>query len=261
VRVQHAILVGLLLVSFVFVAASPGILVGPAEPAHPSMALPVFITKTKSTNWGGYAVTGPSGSVTMVSGSWVEPKVVGSCPSSARYASFWVGIDGYSSSTVEQTGTDVDCSGGQAAYYAWYEFYPAASVNIGSVPIHPGDVISAKVTSSGASFKVSLTDATTRKSFSITKTVGGAKRDSAEWIVESPEICSTTCTIAKLTDFGTADLKGTNEATVSGTTAHIGKFSTVVEITLMNSSNTKVRAMPSALSSGGSSFTVVWKSA
>jgi hypothetical protein len=34
---------------------------------------------TTSTNWSGYAVTDPTGSVTDVSGSWIVPAIVGSC--------------------------------------------------------------------------------------------------------------------------------------------------------------------------------------
>lgn len=54
------------------------------------------------------------------------------CPShSAQYASFWVGIDGYSSGSVEQLGTHSDCVGkGRASYYAWWEMYPASSFSM-----------------------------------------------------------------------------------------------------------------------------------
>ncbi len=75
-----------------------------------------------STNWSGYAVTGPAGSVTDAKGSWIVPSVT--CSSAASYSSFWVGIDGFGSNTVEQTGTDSDCQSGSPTYYAWYEFYP-----------------------------------------------------------------------------------------------------------------------------------------
>ena len=43
------------------------------------------------------------------------------------YSSFWVGIDGYSSSSVEQLGTDSDCAGNTPDYYAWWEMYPAGT--------------------------------------------------------------------------------------------------------------------------------------
>ena len=46
------------------------------------------------------------------------------------YAAFWVGLDGYTSKSVEQLGTDSDCTNvNSPSYYAWYEMYPAASVN------------------------------------------------------------------------------------------------------------------------------------
>src|SRR5271165_3522741 len=81
-----------------------------------------------STNWSGYAVTGANGSVTSVTGSWVVPPATCTeAGGSKAYASFWVGIDGWNSSSVEQTGTDSDCSSGKPLYYAWYEFYPQAS--------------------------------------------------------------------------------------------------------------------------------------
>ena len=76
-----------------------------------------------STNWSGYAVTGPNGSVTDVKGTWMVPTLQ-SCTSATKYSSFWIGIDGYDSNTVEQIGTDFDCINGTPTYYAWFEFYP-----------------------------------------------------------------------------------------------------------------------------------------
>src|SRR5262249_48179989 len=86
-----------------------------------------------STNWSGYAVTASSGAVSDVKASWVVPAVQGNCPSTNQYASFWVGIDGYSSNTVEQIGTDSDCQNGQPVYYVWYEFYPHWSYLVNTV--------------------------------------------------------------------------------------------------------------------------------
>src|SRR5260370_36002698 len=60
----------------------------------------------QSTNWSGYAVTGASGSVSDAKGSWTVPAIQGSCTSTNQYSSFWWGIDGRSSGTVGQTGTD-----------------------------------------------------------------------------------------------------------------------------------------------------------
>src|SRR5664280_96767 len=66
-----------------------------------------------SENWSGYLVTGATGSVTDIKGSWIVPAVT--CSSSGKaYSHFWVGIDGGSSdsSTVEQIGTGSDCVNG-----------------------------------------------------------------------------------------------------------------------------------------------------
>src|SRR5438093_1139908 len=46
----------------------------------------------QSTNWSGYAVTGPSGSVSDAKGSWTVPAIQGSCPSTNQYSSFRAGI-------------------------------------------------------------------------------------------------------------------------------------------------------------------------
>src|SRR5581483_6696150 len=98
---------------------------------------------------------------------WIVPQIqAGSCPSTAQYASFWVGIDGYSSNTVEQIGTDSDCENGAPVYSAWFELYPHWPYTINSVPDKPGDLISAEVRYSGNTFPVSLTDLTTGGTFS-----------------------------------------------------------------------------------------------
>ncbi len=73
-----------------------------------------------SANWAGYAVDSPAGSVTDVKGSWTVPAVTCSSRRS-RYSSFWTGIDGDNSNTVEQIGTDSDCRNGKPNYYSWYD--------------------------------------------------------------------------------------------------------------------------------------------
>src|SRR5450755_4908524 len=102
-------------------------------------------TTDESTNWSGYAATGANGAFKSVSASWTEP--TGKCTSrrSAQYSSFWVGLDGFNSGSVEQTGTDVDCSGRTPVYYGWYEMYPAFPVNYTNT-VRPGDHFSASVT-------------------------------------------------------------------------------------------------------------------
>ena len=88
-----------------------GHLIGPRT-THPGARNATTI----STNWSGYAATGGNGSFTSVSSSWAEP--MGTCRSGNQYSSFWVGLDGYNSGSVEQTGSEVDCSGSTPHYYS-----------------------------------------------------------------------------------------------------------------------------------------------
>jgi hypothetical protein len=216
-----------------------------------------------STNWSGYAATGGKGSITSVTASWIIPAIVGTCPSEDQFASFWVGIDGYSSNTVEQIGTDSDCQSGVPTYYVWFEFYPHASYNVNSVPIKPGDKIFAKVNSSGKGmFTVELVNETTRASFSTTTKVASADQSSAEWIAEAPYEGG----VLPLAPFGTVQfgddytrVTGTCEATISGVTQFIGSFADNVSIN-MDTTKGVLKDETSPLSEEGS-FSVTWLSA
>jgi len=177
-----------------------------AQPMTPRQHGPMqFLGRAKdnsvsSTNWSGYAVTGTS--FTQALGSWIVPEV--SCKIlSTTYSAFWVGIDGYTSGTVEQTGTESDCDGIRPRYYAWYEFYPAASILISSVPVAPGNIMSASVTYDGTEFTVTITNVTTGQSYSTSSAVPGAQASSAEWIAEAP-CCTLLGGILPLSNFGIA---------------------------------------------------------
>ncbi len=209
-----------------------------------------------STNWSGYAVTGASGSVSDAKGSWTVPAIQGTCPSTNQYSSFWVGIDGFSSGTVEQTGTDSDCQNGVPTYYAWYEFYPHPSFLIGGMTITPGDTITAQASFNGKSFTVTISDTHTGASFSTSARVSRAQRSSAEWIAEAP---SSSGGILPLADFGTVNFSSCT-ATVGTASGSIGSFGSFVQVITMVTSSGTIKAQPSALSSSGSGFSVTWKS-
>jgi len=223
-----------------------------------------------STNWSGYAISGPAGSVTDAKGSWTVPAISGSCSTTNQYSSFWVGIDGYHDNSVEQIGTDSDCQNGVPTYYAWFEFYPHPSFIINSLTIQPGDTISAEVKYLGNNrFTVSITDLRTQQSFSTTTKVN-AQRSSAEWIAEAP---SSSGGVLPLADFGTASFgqdyapanTSTCYATVHGVTRPIkatgSSGADVQEITMVGENGTTLKASPSALSTDGTSFAVTWLSA
>jgi hypothetical protein len=231
-----------------------------------------------STNWSGYAVTGANGSVTSVSGSWIVPATTCSKGSEAEYASFWVGIDGWTSNTVEQIGTDSDCSKGKPSYYAWYEFYPEPSYYAGALTnLTPGHKMSAAVSYDATKnqFTATITDETEPSlsfstTFSPTKATGTPSRSSAEWIAEAP---SGTRGVLPLADFGTVYLgqdytslsvadPDTCSATIDGVTGPIGSFSAanVWSFTMVNERIDAPMATPSALTRDGSSFLITWYS-
>jgi hypothetical protein len=199
-------------------------------------------------------VTGSKGSVTHVTGTWTVPAVT--CTSTPNgYSSFWVGIDGDGSNTVEQIGTDSDCVSLQGVqntptYYAWFEFYPKGSYLIGSYNknglcqsdcISVNDVITADVSYSGggpkgqggSSFTVKITDTPANGgvgwTFSTLSAVSSAQAASAEWIAEAPSSGG----VLPLANFQNVNFSN-GQATISGTTNYIGRFENFDAINMVN---------------------------
>ncbi len=105
------------------------------------------VTNVQSQNWSGYADN--QDTYNSVAASWIQPAVNCSAgggggggilgdllggnglgnllgPGSSA-SSFWVGLDGYASNSVEQLGADSDCNGQTPTYYAWWEMFPNPS--------------------------------------------------------------------------------------------------------------------------------------
>jgi hypothetical protein len=134
-----------------------------------------------SSPWGGYVATGSN--FRSVNGSWTEPSVT--CTSRNNLFAPWVGIDGYGSQTVEQTGVETSCSSGRPVYRAWYEMYPAQPVYLSNA-VSVGDSFTGSVTTAGSgSYQIALTDNTKGWTYRTTQSLRGANV-SAEAIIESP---------------------------------------------------------------------------
>jgi hypothetical protein len=214
---------------------------------------------TTSTNWSGYAVPTAAGAATAVSGEWTVPTVTGSGTS---YSAVWVGIDGYSSDSVEQTGIEADVVNGVAEYSAWYEMYPSNPVTL-SLAIHPGDTITASVTYSTTTDEFTLTitdlsDPSGSNNFTTTQSAPGAQRSSAEWIVEAP---SSGNSVLPLANFGSVTFTNAS-ATINGTTGAINNsaWASSVESINMVSNKGTTEDTTSALNSAGTGFTVTYGS-
>ncbi|MGN6722399.1 MAG: G1 family glutamic endopeptidase, partial [Marmoricola sp.] len=183
---------------------------------------------------------------TSVSASWTQPTV--NCAATGKksaYSSFWVGIDGDGSSTVEQTGTDADCVRGVPHYYGWFEVYPAFPVNYTDT-VRPGDAMSASVTYSSSNFTLILTDRTRGWAETQTKALASAQRFSAEVIAEAPSSGK----VLPLADFGTVAFTASlaNRRTIGSLNPD--------QITM--ATNSTVKAVPSKLVNG-QNFTVTWQ--
>ena len=207
------------------------------------------LTQVQSTNWSGYADTGSGFST--VAGSWAEPSV--SCTSTTSLAAFWVGIDGYSSSSVEQDGTLAECYRRTAYYYTWWEMYPTNSIQVVGSTLRPGDSITSSVVRSGSSYTLKVTDSTnSADSFTTTQSCSGCANSSAEWIAEAP---SGSSGVYPLSHFTTWAESGAS-VTEGSTNGVISSF-TDDEITMINSSGA-VKAQPGALNGSGNGFSVTW---
>ncbi len=219
---------------------------------HPS-APHIRLKQGTSSNWSGYAVETnlnfpQNYAVSDVKGTWVVPTLL--CDSNTRYSSAWVGIDGYSDGTVEQTGTEHDCVNGNAQFSAWYEMYPRFSHTI-SLALHANDVIAAEVKYIGSTYyALTLTNKTTGQSFSTTQRLN-AKRQSAEWIAEAPSSFSG---VLPLANFQTMQFSNA-QATLNGIQGPISNWPHD-PLTMLNPYGMK--STPSALSTDGSAFSATW---
>jgi hypothetical protein len=229
------------LLAIVGLALSPGVATAALRhaPNHK-------VSHSSSTNWSGYAVTG-SGHYTTVSSNWTQPSV--NClQTPTGWSSFWVGLDGDTTNSVEQTGTEADCSGGSARYSGWYEMYPKYPVNYSNA-VAPGDAMSASVVSGGSGrFQLTLTDHTQGWSRTVTPRLKSAKLGSAEVIAEAP---SSNSGVLPLADFQHV---GFSAATVNGSLL-TASTPGLDPITMVTTSGTP-KAKPGAMSNG--SFTDTW---
>jgi Peptidase A4 family len=182
-------------------------------------------TSATSTNWAGYvarpAASAGSRGFTSVSGSWVEPAAT--CKTGREaYSAVWVGLGGYKAdaSTLEQIGTDADCTrSGRARYSSWVELLPAAPTAL-KVATRPGDQMTASVTIIGSHATLRLRNLTTGESYSATKALSHIDVSSAEWIVEAPSVCERSCGTLPLADFSSVSFTAAT-ATAAGRTSGI----------------------------------------
>ena len=141
-------------------------------------------TVTTSGNWAGYDVL--AGTYTRVTATWTQPAVLADASVYAR-SSFWAGLDGDGSGTVEQCGTEAVDQYGSVTYYAWYEMYPAPEMPFSGLAIRPGDQLRATVTTDGAgNYTLTVANYTIGLQSTINTFSADTQNYSAEVIAEAP---------------------------------------------------------------------------
>jgi len=158
-----------------------------------------------SGNWSGFvnlsSATSYNSSTSLngVYADFVIPQVTNPSCSGTDYGSTWVGLDGWGSGDVLQGGVGYSANCGSApSYNAWIEWYPYNESGI-SLPVSPGDDIFADVWSTSSTVGYVFIENLNTGSWqeykmappSGTKLVG----NSAEWIVESPEVGGSLATL------------------------------------------------------------------
>lgn len=140
-----------------------------------------------SYNWAGYAAARAGLQFRSVRAAFFVPYA--DCRGTpGASSSHWVGLDGLGSSSVEQIGVAVTCTGPKPRYYAWYEMYPKA-VRV-AFRVHPGNAIQASVRyqPSRRKFLLRLRDISSGRHFNraLRCAASACTRSSAEVISEAP---------------------------------------------------------------------------
>ena len=220
-----------------------------------------------SQNWSGYAAVAKKNvALRYAQTTFTVPSVdcsrvqIGS--GGQTYAAEWVGLDGFNSSTVEQTGVDSFCTSasGTATNQAWYEMFPLDPVVFSGV--NPGDTIFVAVyyNKSTNQFQLNLKDETTGANMETSQpcpTGSTCDRNSAEVIEEDPG--GSVAGGINLADFGKASFTSSLVTARDGLRGTLSPSSlwTSTDIIMQDPSGEDM-ATPSALTDSGADFSVTW---
>jgi hypothetical protein len=238
--------------------------------ASSSTAFAATVSSDNSPNWSGYVDTGHA--FTKVQGDITVPTITCTVPGAQTY--FWVGFDGYTSNdpNLEQVGIGAQCSNAThptVSYFGWWEMKDGNTGNyinkIATSRLHitPGNRVAAilAVKPGTNEFNLELYNTTTKQT-PFRLTVGGysTARQSAEWIVERPNVNGTLTALAKWNPnsslFAYAEVTTTTNATLKSVSYY---DNTALEMTATRSGG-RVLDLINALNGNGTSFGVTWQS-
>ena len=214
-----------------------------------------------SGNWSGYADAACSScALRYVAAVFTIPSV--NCAESQANAnvSEWVGLDGWTDNTVEQTGIDAYCNGATAEYYGWVEMFPSAPLTY-TGPMNVGDAIEANVyyNASTGQWQTSLTDVTNGNYLDSSQPCPAGstcRNSSAEVITEAPASGG----ILPLADYGQMTYAAAQVTSRNGTRGDLASNGlwSADSVTMDNAAGQT--STPSAVE-GGQAFLTTWRGA
>lgn len=191
--------------------------------------------------------------------SWSPPQLANTD------CSIWVGIDGYTSPTVEQIGTEHTWNNGTVTHAAWFEMFPAPAFYITSFPLVQGDIIQAIVEYQGSDqgndvFALTIMNNTQNYFITIPSeltTVPQVDRSCVEWIVEAPAEAGLILPLANFNVIYWSGCTTTIKSNAEFITGPINDPNWQSSSITMQSAGI-VRAVPSSLTNSGENFDVTW---
>ena len=115
-----------------------------------------------------------------------------------------------------------------APYEAWYELFPANSVNVFAV--HAGDKMDIAVSFASGKFTLIVDDLTSGKKVTHSAKCASCARTSAEYIVERPALCDNAgakCFLTELADYHTATMGANTAQIAGGAVSSLAKFDNI----------------------------------
>jgi Peptidase A4 family len=216
-----------------------------------------------SSNWAGYVATGRNGRFTVVRGHWTVQRTACSESGTASYSE-WVGLDGFDSGDLLQTGTAVHCTRGRSQMVAWWEAVPILAEQ-DEFRVSPGDQIDALVRYASATgvYHLRLLDDSLGRGLRAHGAcpTRSCPNDSAEWIVEREVRCTdptdpSSCHLDQLADFRTARFTQSVAGSSTRSTRPIGTFRHT-RFNVRDSAD-RVLMSTSRLDATGAAFSVAW---
>jgi Peptidase A4 family len=235
------------------------------------------VTRSQNlSNWSGFELNAPEGSVSAVIGAWKVPSVTEFGWFGKSSSSIWVGIDGdkytdpLAAGDLVQAGTEQDVSGSLFgsvpikfhSYYGWTEFLPQQQTSqiIPNFAVHPGDQIFVEVSilgfdempdPAGDRARFILRNDTTNKIAQVVTPRGTTNIVASEavWIVERPTLVATK-TLFPLSNYGTVTITSAQAGIGSNTEGGPNWFNytlgqdadddiyNTIQITMINSAGT-----------------------